>query len=194
MRIISGSAKGRRLFTPSHKQKAIRPTSDRAREALFSIIGPEVIDAAVLDLFAGTGAFGCEALSRGAKSVAFIEYNRNALALIAKNVALIPGGIERAKIIRYDLRNKRNLQYLALNSASAFDLVFADPPYQKGLSEKILHHLDDSSVLSKTVLVIIEEKKNIDLIDELVNLSKVETRMYGDSLFSFYRMKITMPR
>lgn len=189
MRIISGSAKGRKLFTPSNKQKAIRPTSDRAREALFSIIGAEVVDACVLDLFAGTGSFGCEALSRGAKSVVFIENNRGALELIAKNVSLIPGGIARAQIIRYDLRNERNLQHLALNSESAFDLVFADPPYQKGLSEKILHHIDNSTVLSKTVLVIIEEKKNIDLLDELANLTKVETRTYGDSLFSFFRLK-----
>jgi len=189
MRIISGSAKGRKLFTPSNKQKAIRPTSDRAREALFSIIGAEVVDACVLDLFAGTGSFGCEALSRGAKSAVFIEYNRGAFELIAKNVSLIPGGIERSKIIRYDLRNDQSLKHLALSSKSAFDLVFADPPYQKGLSEKILHNLDDSTVLSKTVLVIIEEKKFIDLLDELENLAKVETRKYGDSLFSFYRPK-----
>lgn len=189
MRIISGSAKGRKLFTPSNKQKVIRPTSDRAREALFSIIGAKVVDATVLDLFAGTGSFGCEALSRGAKSVVFIENNRGALELIAKNISLIPGGSARAKIVRYDLRNERNLQHLALNSEPAFDLVFADPPYQKGLSEKILHHIDNSTVLSKTVLVIIEEKKNIDLLNELANLTKVEARTYGDSLFSFFRLK-----
>ena len=90
MRIISGSARGRKLFSPQSGSKAIRPTSDRAREALFNIIATRVVDCRVLDLFAGTGAFGCEALSRGAAEVCFIDHAQVSLELIRKNIKLVP--------------------------------------------------------------------------------------------------------
>ena len=88
MRIISGWARGRKLFTPPPRETLIRPTSDRAREALFNIIGARVQGASVLDLFAGTGALGIEALSRGAKNVCFVEYHPQALDLIRRNIQI----------------------------------------------------------------------------------------------------------
>src|SRR5665648_882230 len=88
MRIISGWAKGRKLFTPPARETIIRPTSDRAREALFNIIGGQVQGASVLDLFAGTGALGIEALSRGAKNVCFVDFHPQALDLIRRNIQI----------------------------------------------------------------------------------------------------------
>ncbi len=190
MRIISGSARGRRLFTPPERDKQIRPTTDRAREALFSIIGPDFVNRAhVLDLFAGTGALGCEALSRGASHVVFIDNSRSAIELISKNIALIPSGPERATVIRYDLSNGVVPKNLLEQSHFCFDLIFADPPYQTDLSGKILHFLDNSVVLSANVLIIIEEKKNIELPLELKILVQEDVRKYGDTSFAFYRRK-----
>ncbi len=190
MRIISGSARGRRLFTPPERDKQIRPTADRAREALFSIIGPDFVNnARVLDLFAGTGALGCEALSRGAGHATFIDNSRSALELIARNIGLVPAGRERSTVIRYDLSNSIAPKNLLGQPHFCFDLIFADPPYQTDLSAKILHFLDNSVVLSENVLVIIEEKSTIDLPIELKHLVQEDTRKYGDTSFAFYRRK-----
>jgi 16S rRNA (guanine966-N2)-methyltransferase len=190
MRIISGSAKGRRLFNPPPRDRHIRPTTDRAREALFSIIGADFIrDAFVLDLFAGTGALGCEALSRGAEKVCFIDHSRIALELIRKNISLVPGGQKRSTLIRYDLKNGFAPQALLEESSFCFDLIFADPPYQTDLSEKTLIGLDNSDVLSEKVLVIIEEKKDVRLPAELNCLARKDTRTYGDTSFVFYCRK-----
>lgn len=192
MRIISGSARGRKLLTPTERQKGIRPTSDRAREALFSIIGLEVVDARVLDLFAGTGALGCEALSRGAHSAVFIDNSKTALELIRKNISLISKNSRSVTIIRHNLKKGLGLKLKASENDLQFDLVFADPPYQKGFSEIILHCLDNCAVLSKKVLVIIEEKKDVVLPDMLQNLVAEDSRSYGDTNFVFYRLKKTL--
>ena len=184
MRIISGTAKGRKLFSPSG-YKTTRPTSDRAREALFSILGNRVINSRVLDLFAGTGAFGCEALSRGAQSSCFIENDTTALKLIEKNILLVPEGLQRSTVIKYNL-NKGLPNQLFNTQHSRFELIFADPPYLKGFSEKILNLLDSSSILSEQVLVIIEEKKNVALPLKFKHLTQFDVRRYGDSDFSFY--------
>jgi len=190
MRIISGSAKGRRLFNPPARDKHIRPTTDRAREALFSIIGSEFVrEAFVLDLFAGTGALGCEALSRGAGQVCFIDHSKSALELVRKNISLVPGGQTRSTIIRYDLNNGIAPKNLLEEPSFCFDLIFADPPYQTDLSEKTLIGLDNSDVLSQKVLVIIEEKKDVRLPVELNCLVRKDTRRYGDTSFVFYCRK-----
>lgn len=190
MRIISGQAKGRKLFSPAERSQEIRPTSDRAREALFSILGSKIGDSNVLDLFAGTGALGCEALSRGAQAVTFIELNKKALALIKQNVSLIPQSEGRSRIIKHDLRRSLPSHLTDTNSTSSFDLVFADPPYSRGITEKILHLLDNCSVLSEKVLVIVEEQKSVDLDIQLDNLILDNRRCYGDTCFSFFKRKI----
>ncbi len=190
MRIISGSARGRRLFSPPERDKHIRPTADRAREALFSIIGPDLVHKArVLDLFAGTGALGCEALSRGASHATFIDNSRSALELITRNISLVPAGQERSRVIRYDLSSGIAPRNLLRQPHFRFDLIFADPPYQTDLSGKILLFLDNSVVLSENVLVIIEEKSGTDLPHALKHLVQENTRKYGDTSFAFYRRK-----
>lgn len=189
MRIISGTAKGRKLRTPPSRSTAIRPTTDRAREALFNILGATVADSHVLDLCAGTGAFGCESLSRGAAFVVFIDKEKSAFELIAENVAVIPHGPERSRIIRHDLYKGVDHPVITNAAASTFDIVFADPPYLTPLTEIILSSLDNCRILSENPLVILEEQKRFVAPERLERFQKTDTRTYGDSTFSFYRTK-----
>ena len=189
MRIISGSAKGRRLFSPPSGNKAIRPTSDRPREALFSIIGNRVADCAVLDLFAGTGSFGCEALSRGAAAVVFIDNSIVSLELIKKNIALVPGGSAKSRVFKADLSRGIPAGCLVRLEDVRFDLIFADPPYLTELSLKILSWLDKCTVLSTDPLIIIEERKNFSPPDQLSSLRLSDRRNYGESSFYLYRLQ-----
>ncbi|NNK13779.1 MAG: 16S rRNA (guanine(966)-N(2))-methyltransferase RsmD [Desulfofustis sp.] len=191
MRIISGSAKGRKLFSPKHGNSAIRPTSDRAREALFSIIGNRVVDCSALDLFAGTGAFGCEALSRGAAEATFVDKSRVSLGLINKNITLIPGGPGKSKIIISDLTNGISGNCLSKLGENRFDLIFADPPYLTDLSLEILSSLDNSAVLSSNPLIIIEERKNFEPPARLNKLYLSDRRSYGESSFYFYNLSVS---
>lgn len=186
MRIISGSAKGRKLYPPLSRNKDIRPTSDRAREALFSIIGTRIIDCCVADLFAGTGAFGIEALSRGAARVYFIDHAKASLDLIQRNIPLVSGGREKSRVIKSDLSRGLNQTTLSEFERNRLDLVFADPPYLTGLSIKILSVLDNSSVLSADPLIIIEERKSFTPPQHLEKLHLKDSRNYGENSFYFY--------
>ena len=191
MRIISGSAKGRKLFSPPSGSNAIRPTSDRAREALFSIIGSRVLDSCVLDLFAGTGAFGCEALSRGATHATFVDKSRIALGLLEKNIALIPGGHDKSTIIKSDLSKGISGSCLSRFGVNCYNLIFADPPYLTDLSLEILSSLDNSAVFSSNPLIIIEERTNFEPPTQLKRLHLADKRSYGESSFYFYDLSIS---
>jgi 16S rRNA (guanine966-N2)-methyltransferase len=131
MRIIAGEFKGRRLEAP--RWDGLRPTSDKLRETLFNILAPRVSGAAVLDLFAGTGAVGLESLSRGARHVVFVEHDRRAAALIAANVARC-GVRDRCVIIRDTA--ERVLQKTI--AGEPFDLVMLDPPYDHAALEPVI--------------------------------------------------------
>ncbi|MEA3466818.1 MAG: 16S rRNA (guanine(966)-N(2))-methyltransferase RsmD [Thermodesulfobacteriota bacterium] len=194
MRIISGMARGRKLFTPG-QSKSIRPTTDRAREALFSIIGTRVIAARVLDLYAGTGALGLEALSRGARQVVFVDKHHKALELIKKNCALCvqnmaPEQTTRAVIIKHDLRRSLNLIFPESPDEKVFDLVFLDPPYEQGLAQASLEALDTSQFLTSTSLVIAEECSGEKLPDSFTRLILSDQRRYGDTGLWFYTVKM----
>lgn len=205
MRIISGYARGLRLKSP--QGQAIRPTSDRAREALFNIIGHRIQDASVLDLFAGTGALGLEALSRGARHVTFVDNNRDALILITKNLQIFPKTIaidpvqpalsdrtssepfrQPVSVIRYDLRKGSFYQNTHWkNPLPCFDLIFLDPPYTKGLSLQTLTYLDDSGFLTEHGLLIAEDRSETELPDTLNTLTIADKRKYGETGFWFYQ-------
>jgi len=153
MRIVGGRLGGRPLAAP--KSQNIRPTSDRLRESLFNILAhgydDAITGARVLDLFAGTGALGLEAMSRGAAFALFIDDGAEARALIRQNVeALGLGGITR--IFRRDAT-----QLGAVHPNEPFGLVFVDPPYRKGLAERALVSLRDGGWLAPDALVIVEE-------------------------------------
>jgi 16S rRNA (guanine966-N2)-methyltransferase len=160
MRIVAGKFRGRALLTPS--DDSIRPTSDRAREAIFNVIasrlGPVFTGLRVLDLFAGTGALGLEALSRGAQQAILVDNGAEARGLIRDNIeALGLGGV--AKLLRRDAT--------ALGPAGTMgpvDLVFLDPPYGKGLGEKALASLSEGNWLAPDALIVFEEGAEIEVM------------------------------
>jgi 16S rRNA (guanine966-N2)-methyltransferase len=192
LRIISGLARGRKLLTPG-KSNSIRPTTDRAREALFSIIGNRIMSANVLDLYAGTGALGLEAFSRGAEHVVFIEKQKKALELIKQNCSLCCMGLKNIQddtliIIQHDLRRGLPVKHPVFKESKGFDLIFLDPPYNKGLAEANLLFLNNSDFLSSTTLVIAEENSGETLPESFSRLTLADQRKYGDTGFWFYKV------
>jgi len=150
VRIIGGTYRSRRLQTLAGT--ATRPTSDRLRETLFNIIGPRVRDARFLDLCAGSGAVGIEALSRGAREAVFIEQSRRACAIIQANLDAL-GITACVNVMNRDARAA--LKQLAAQ-ASPFDLVFFDPPYAANIYEPILRELAASTLLTNHSMIIVE--------------------------------------
>lgn len=189
MRIISGLAKGMRLHTPAAKSQMIRPTADKVREALFSILGSTVYNAKVLDLYAGTGALGLEALSRGAAQAVFVDQHPKALALIKKNVlkCIAATSISREiQVIQRDLsRNFATLLSQTIGS-SEFDIIFADPPYGRGLGPFILSSIEQGDLLKAKGVVVIEESIEASPPAGSRRLQLIEARRYGDTGLFFY--------
>ncbi len=193
MRIISGHARGRKLATPGQSE-SIRPTTDRAREALFSILYQSVAEAYVLDLYAGTGALGLEALSRGAKQVVFVDNHRPALQLLTRNCtnciqSMTDADFNMPVIIKHDL--SRNIQLNLPQSIKdrPFDLIFLDPPYGQGLAESTLHQIDTSSLISDSTRIIVEERSGAKLAQSFTRLLLSDQRKYGSTGFWFYTVK-----
>ena len=188
MRIVGGRLSGRTLAAP--KSQAIRPTADRLRESLFNILahsyGDPVPDARVLDLFAGTGALGLEAMSRGAAFALFIDDGAEARALIRQNVeALGLGGVTR--IFRRDATRLG-----AAHPNQPFGLVFLDPPYRKGLAEAALASLRDGAWLAAEALVVVEEAADAEFAAP-AGFAEVERRRYDDTEFMFLRAAPASP-
>jgi 16S rRNA (guanine966-N2)-methyltransferase len=183
MRVVGGRLRGRTLATP--KSQAIRPTADRLREALFNILthayGDPVPGARVLDLFAGTGALGIEALSRGAAFALFIDDGAEARALLRENVTTLGlGGASR--IFRRDATKLGPVHPL-----EPFTLAFFDPPYGQGLAEKALVSASAGNWLTRDALIVVEEasKANFSAPEGFI---ESERRRYDDTEFIFLRM------
>jgi 16S rRNA (guanine966-N2)-methyltransferase len=183
MRVVGGRLRGRTLATP--KSQAIRPTADRLREALFNILthayGDPVDGARVLDLFAGTGALGIEALSRGAAFALFIDDGAEARALLRENVTTLGlGGASR--IFRRDATKLGPVHPL-----EPFTLAFFDPPYGQGLAEKALVSASAGNWLTRDALIVVEEasKANFSAPEGFI---ESERRRYDDTEFIFLRM------
>ncbi|MGN1059789.1 MAG: 16S rRNA (guanine(966)-N(2))-methyltransferase RsmD [Clostridia bacterium] len=138
MRVISGSARGSKLLCPDGL--SVRPTHDRVKEAVFSMLGTKVMDAAVLDLFAGTGALGIEALSRGAAQAVFVDVSAHSLAAVESNLKKTRLA-ERATLLKSDY-----LTYLT-DTGSRFDLIFLDPPYREGYLAPALSKIAERGLL-----------------------------------------------
>ena len=145
MRIIAGKAKGRTLATL--KGMHTRPTADRVKEAIFSVLGDRVSDARVLDAFAGSGALGLEAISRGAAEAWFMEKDRAAAEICAKNIAAL--GFFACHLLRGDCL-KLLPKLSSAGEPACFDLIFADPPYNRGLLNPLLSLIAEDGWLSKT--------------------------------------------
>lgn len=182
MRITGGTAKGRILRSPKGAGATIRPTSDRVREALFSILGGRIIGARVLDLFAGTGSLGLEALSRGAAGAVFIDQSPGALELIRSNLHLCFPRIP-AELFRIDLGKEAGYASLArrLPPGSQFDLVFLDPPYEKKLAELALTMVDTTGLVAAGGSLVAEERWKVVLPEHAGSLGLELHRRYGET-------------
>jgi 16S rRNA (guanine966-N2)-methyltransferase len=170
MRIVAGKWKGRRLKPPTDER--VRPTADRVREAWMSIVQSDLSDARVLDLFAGSGALGIEALSRGAREAEFVELASRSLTALRDNVRLV-GADNASKIHRGDA-----VKFAAKLGAHEFDVAFADPPYRLGLAEQLAAlwlAVPFARVLG------IEHEKSVHLP------APGDRRTYGDTVVTFYR-------
>ncbi len=187
MRITGGSARGRKLVAPRSGQTFIRPTCDRVREALFNILGKQITNSTVLDLFAGTGAIGIEALSRGAAFTLFVDQSLEAGRLIESNLRTCFHR-PQAAFMQLNLATTPHLQSLSCTTRSftLFDLVFMDPPYQKRLAERTLTMVEKADILMPGALVIVEEHRDVALPTEVGSLSVTDQRHYGETRLWFY--------
>jgi len=184
LRIIGGARRGKRLYSP--RNNSIRPTADRVRESIFNILAGRVFDSRLLDLFAGTGAIGLEALSRGAKHATFIDNHPAALELIKKNIKVCEWA-DRTEIIRWD--STRSLNCIKCH-IELYSLVFIDPPYRSEMVPTILGHLDRSNVLTNKALVIVEHSSTEILDGKISTFFLEDQRSYGKTLVSFFQYMI----
>ena len=177
MRVISGSAKGTVLFSP--KGDSTRPTSDFVKENLFNIIQNNLHDAVFLDLFAGTGAIGIEALSRGAKHAVFVDASQKCISLIERNLekTRVRG---RAALIKADA-----VTAVGKLKESKFDIVFLDPPYSKNLSQAALHALVEYKLLADDGCIVLETAKTEET-PIIEGLGVFREKIYSGTKLVFY--------
>ena len=181
MRVISGTAKGRTLKPAG---AATRPITDRGKESLYDILGMRVLDANVLDLFAGAGSVGIEALSRGARAATFVEIDHMALRAIRDNLTSTRL-IERARIVRLDV-----FKFIRRTAGELYDFIYVAPPQYKELWAETLVALDQSTLLAERGIIVaqIHPKEYKELA--LTQLELFDQRKYGSTLLCFYRQRL----
>jgi len=179
MRVIAGSAKGRRL--KSVPGSATRPIADRVKRALFDILDPSLAGTWVLDLFAGTGSVGIEALSRGAAQATFVEHDWRAIRTIRQNLDVTGLG-GRGRVVHEDA-----FHYLARQDGDAFDIVYIAPPQYRGMWSRALQALDGSVHLAAGGLAIAQVFPKEYAPLDLASLTLVDQRRYGSTLLCFYQ-------
>ncbi|MDF2630402.1 MAG: putative methylase [Symbiobacteriaceae bacterium] len=190
MRVITGKAKGHSLVTV--KSRDVRPTADRVKESLFNVLGPRVIDAEFLDLFAGSGAVGIEALSRGARRAVFVDLATQHLKVVEQNLTAT-GLLAGAELLRRDARAA--VADLG-RRGRRFDLIFVDPPYSKGLVDEALTAIAEHGVLAEGGWVICEHYKK-DAVPtaagEAGGLTKFRELLFGEIIISLYEATASAP-
>lgn len=183
MRIIAGKYRGRKLNTP--QGGPARPTSDRLRETLFNILAPQIENARFLDLCAGTGAVGLEAISRGASHVTFVEQSRKMCGLIGDNRKAL--GIEDNA---FELINAEALDFLRRHVKQGngpFDVIFFDPPYASDYEGVLEFAAASDAILGDGAVMILEHFKKRELLETAGRLKRYRVVKQGDSMLSFYR-------
>ena len=183
MRVITGIYKGRRLKTL--EGSAVRPTSDRMRETLFNILAPRIEGARFLDLCAGSGAIGIEALSRGAGQVTFVESSRKSSTVISENLRHCEIRNGYTFIARDALMT---LKYLA-QEKQQFDLIYFDPPYDSELYSPVLWQIARGNLLTEDGILIVEHRRQLVLAPNYDDLRPYRELPQGDSCLTFYRME-----
>jgi 16S rRNA (guanine(966)-N(2))-methyltransferase RsmD len=182
LRVISGKCKGKKLFALNGL--SLRPTSDRVKEAIFDILQKFPPGKNVLDLFAGTGALGIEALSRGAQRAVFVEGSARSGAVLRRNIeACRLSG--QAEVLSKEVQ--AGLKALEEREDS-FDVIFLDPPYGKGLAYRALENLSQSRILSVNALIVAEHSPDED-VSSIPSLERIDRRKYGGTEVSFFRWK-----
>ena len=179
VRVISGSARGLKLNTPGDDR--VRPTTDRVKESMFNIIQDWVYDSQVLDLFAGSGALGIEALSRGASQAVFCDNSLDSIKIIKSNIEKARV-VDRSQIVRGDF--KRCLRDMEAKNQS-FDMIFVDPPYYEGLFEEVLDTIRSCKILKKDGIVIVEHDAKRP-IGQVEGLEVYKEKKYGITMLTFY--------
>ncbi|MFH1541834.1 MAG: 16S rRNA (guanine(966)-N(2))-methyltransferase RsmD [bacterium] len=178
MRVISGKAKGTKLKAPD----SARPLTDRAKEALYNILRAKVVEASFLDLFAGSGAVGIEALSRGAKAATFVELDRKAIAIIKENLAAARLQ-EPVEIIPLDVI--KALKILT-KSGQKFDIIYLGAPYDSPALPEALNLIGSAQLLNTKGIVIAEHRRQHQVEDVYGNLKAIRQERYGETVFKFF--------
>ena len=178
VRIVAGHNKGTRLTVPAGR--TVRPTPDRVREALFSILGDRIHDARVLDLFAGSGALGLEAMSRGAKEATFVERDREALKALTRNIEACRWGQGEVQVLRREVAPGLR----SLRGKEPFDWVFMDPPYGQGLVAPTLDLLADYLLLATDGEIVVDHPSREEISDGK-GWSVVDRRVYGETALAW---------
>lgn len=182
MRVISGSVRGLKLNPPINND--IRPTTDRVKENMFNMINEYVYDSVVFDVFAGSGALGIEALSRGAKKAVFCDKSRESINVLNKNIDKARFK-DVSEIINDDYRSA--IKKLSCRNM-VFDLIFVDPPYYEGLFEDVLSNIVNYGLLSEDGVIVVEHD-NKDVIGDIEGLEMFKEKKYGITTLSFYMME-----
>ena len=185
MRVIAGKYKGRKLNSP--EDYSVRPTTDKAKEALFSILTNDIYGSRVLDLFAGTGGLGIEALSRGASYCLFADSSKKSIDLIKSNIAHC--GIEEPVRVAAGDYTKilRNLaRRIEDGIEEPFEIIFLDPPYDAGYTDEAFRLIDEGGVLAEDGIIVAEHRKHEGLPDELHGFTRTKERRYGVVMLSIY--------
>lgn len=179
VRVISGSARGLKLNTPGDDR--VRPTTDRVKESMFNIVQDWVYDSQGLDLFAGSGALGIEALSRGASQAVFCDNSLDSIKIIKSNIEKARV-VDRSQIVSGDY--KRCLRDMEAKNQS-FDMIFVDPPYYEGLFEEVLDTIRSCKILKKDGIVIVEHDAKRP-IGQVEGLEVYKEKKYGITMLTFY--------
>lgn len=177
MRVVSGKYGGRPLKTLDGK--TTRPTTDKVKGAIFNMIGPYFDGGRVLDLYAGSGSLGIEAVSRGMESAVLVEKDRRAQAIVAENIAMTK---EVARFELLKMESSRALEQLT----GQFDLVLLDPPYAKEQIISDIEKMAERKLLSEDIMVVCETDKSVDLPEEIADLGIWKQKIYGISKVTVY--------
>ncbi len=177
MRISGGTGRGRRITVPSGS--VVRPTSDKVRQALFNILGDRISGSVFLDLFAGAGAVGIEAISRGAGLVVFVDASRRSAGIIEKNLHKT-GFWEKAKVVVADA------EAFIKRQSGPYDIIFMDPPYAEDIGD-LLERIGDSGLLKPDGLLVYERFRKRPSLEKSGTLILFREARYGDTVLSFYK-------
>ncbi|MCQ2551077.1 MAG: 16S rRNA (guanine(966)-N(2))-methyltransferase RsmD [Clostridia bacterium] len=177
MRIIAGEFKGRKLEAPVDNR--IRPTTDKVKEAMFSMLMPYIDDAVCLDLFAGTGNLGLEALSRGAAKCYFSDNSKSSLSLLKTNIS-------KCKMDEYSLVLPGDYERNLARISEKLDIVLIDPPYMDGLYDNCFKLLREYDLLKEEGVIVCEHSEKVDMADEVFGFKKIKEKKYGSIILSIY--------